>query len=71
MVIMFDMNLGYILQSIEYIIYSYSLVLFIIFGYSCIVLFEQYNILCYVVLKTIWYSCDVVLCDFSAMIYGI
>ena len=40
MVIVFDMNLGYILQSIEYITYSYDFMLYITFGYSCIVLFE-------------------------------
>ena len=57
MVVMFDMNLGYILQSVKYIACGYSLMLFITF--------------CYVVFKTIWYGYDVVLCDISAMIYGI
>ena len=57
MVVAVDMNLGYILQSVEYITCGYSLMLCITFGY--------------VVLKTIWYSFDVVLCDFSVMIYGI
>ena len=57
MVVAVDMNLGYILQSVEYIICSYSFMLCITFSY--------------VVLKTMWYSFDVVLCGFSVMLYGI
>ena len=55
MVIVFDMNLGYISQSIEYITCGYGFMLCITFGY--------------VVLKTMWYSFDVVLCDFNAILY--
>ena len=57
MVVALYITFGYILQSVRYITWYYGLVLFITFGY--------------VVLKTIWYCFDVVLCDFSAMIYGI
>ena len=52
MVVAFDMHLGYMLWSIGYITLGYGFMLFIIFGYSC-----------YVVLKTMWYSFSVVLCD--------
>ena len=54
MVVVFDMNLGYVLRSVEYITYSYDLMLFIIFGY--------------VVLETMCYCFDIVLCG---MIYVI
>ena len=55
MYFVFDMNLGYILQSVEYITCGYSLMLCITFGY--------------VVLKTMWYSFDIVLCGFSVILY--
>lgn len=40
MVVEFDMNCSYILQSVGYITYSYDFMLYITFGYSCYVLFE-------------------------------
>ena len=43
MVVIFNINLGYILQSVKYITYSYGFMLYITFGYSCIVLYMQYN----------------------------
>ena len=47
MVVMFCMNLGYILQSVGYIACGYSFMLCITFGY--------------VVLKTMWYGFDIIL----------
>ena len=57
MVVMFDMNCNYILQSVGYITLSYGFMLCITFGY--------------VVFKTRWYSYDIVLCDFSVILYGV
>ena len=57
MVIAVDMNLGYVLRSVWYITWCYGFMLFITFGY--------------VVLKTMWYCFNVVLCDFSVMLYDI
>ena len=57
MVIVVDMNLGYILQSVEYITCGYSLMLCITFGY--------------VVLKTRCNGFDIVLCGFCVVIYGV
>ena len=57
MYFVFDMNFGYILQSVEYITYSYDFMLYITFGY--------------VVLKTMYYSFDIVLCGFSVILYGV
>ena len=57
MVVVFDMNLGYILQSVGYISYSYGLMLCITFDY--------------VVLKTRYNGFNVVLCSFSVVIYDI
>ena len=57
MVVAFDMHLSYILQSIGYITCDYGFMLCITFDY--------------VVLKTMCYSFDIVICGFSVILYDI
>ena len=57
MVVVFDMNLGYILQNIGYITCSYGFMLYITFDY--------------VVLKTMCNGFDIVIYGISVVIYGI
>ena len=57
MVVAVDMNLCYILQSIEYITYSYDFMLYITFGYMvyCVQYYMLYSVMLYVVLYIVQY----------------